>query len=389
MTTSSEIQIGRTVTISRKIETVLDQELGAAGRGLHEKLNSVQHLLPEYLVKQMRYIATVRNQLMHEARTLSQADFEQFIATAERAATTIAEIAAAHRVRPPSPAAAAKTSSTIAWCIKIFVGLALGIAFGIYQHEPSARTAAPAVATQQAQVEEISPPASEPAPSSPTRLASAPKQPPPPEAGHETAPQLAPEPALESAADAAKFRAASRLAQGQILGQAVLFNLTLKGADQAVLMQAIANIAGAPISSVQGQPTYNAVDIGLPCIKSLNATFYQDRFVQLSYKSDLPGSRNSGICGGEDGAKLRKMLVSKYGAPKEMEATAFEKPYISDGKYTWRFADGVRMVFEKISYKDVQLRFDDPAQTSAMQQAADRADRQDTDIRTSKQKDVF
>ena len=50
----------------KRLEELLEQGFGASGRGLHEKLTSVQSRLPQPLVKKMRYIATVRNRLVHE-----------------------------------------------------------------------------------------------------------------------------------------------------------------------------------------------------------------------------------------------------------------------------------------------------------------------------------
>jgi len=39
---------------------------GAEGRGLHEKLSCVEDVVSEESVKSMRFIATVRNKLVHE-----------------------------------------------------------------------------------------------------------------------------------------------------------------------------------------------------------------------------------------------------------------------------------------------------------------------------------
>lgn len=50
----------------KRLEELLEQGFGASGRGLHEKLTSVQSRLPQPLVKKMRYIASVRNRLVHE-----------------------------------------------------------------------------------------------------------------------------------------------------------------------------------------------------------------------------------------------------------------------------------------------------------------------------------
>lgn len=51
---------------SKKIETRLESVLGATGRGLHEKVTSIEHKIPTALVKRIRYIATIRNKLIHE-----------------------------------------------------------------------------------------------------------------------------------------------------------------------------------------------------------------------------------------------------------------------------------------------------------------------------------
>lgn len=48
------------------LEGVLESDFGANGRGLHEKISSVQDQLPQDLVKKLRFIATVRNQLVHD-----------------------------------------------------------------------------------------------------------------------------------------------------------------------------------------------------------------------------------------------------------------------------------------------------------------------------------
>jgi hypothetical protein len=51
----------------KNIETLLENKLSAEGRGLHEKLSSVESFVPAKHSKQIRRIATVRNKLVHEA----------------------------------------------------------------------------------------------------------------------------------------------------------------------------------------------------------------------------------------------------------------------------------------------------------------------------------
>ena len=57
-----ELVIGR----CKRLEKMLEARLGASGRGLHEKTSSVEGKLTPGLVKRLRFIATVRNKLVHE-----------------------------------------------------------------------------------------------------------------------------------------------------------------------------------------------------------------------------------------------------------------------------------------------------------------------------------
>ena len=50
---------------SKRIERLLSG-LGATGKGLHEKATSVEDLISDTLVRKIRYLASVRNKLIHE-----------------------------------------------------------------------------------------------------------------------------------------------------------------------------------------------------------------------------------------------------------------------------------------------------------------------------------
>lgn len=72
------------IKLSKKAEHILESGFGAAGRGLHEKVSSVERKIPSGLVKKLRYVATIRNHLVHEL------DFElnnpeEFFITAKKA----------------------------------------------------------------------------------------------------------------------------------------------------------------------------------------------------------------------------------------------------------------------------------------------------------------
>jgi hypothetical protein len=51
---------------SKKLEGLLERHFAATGRGLHEKVSSVERRLPEPLVRKLRFIATVRNRVVHD-----------------------------------------------------------------------------------------------------------------------------------------------------------------------------------------------------------------------------------------------------------------------------------------------------------------------------------
>lgn len=59
-------KIDLAVSSAQRIERILTDGLGAEGRGLHQKITSVEPHLPSDLVKNLRWIATVRNKTVHE-----------------------------------------------------------------------------------------------------------------------------------------------------------------------------------------------------------------------------------------------------------------------------------------------------------------------------------
>ena len=61
----SDIELA--ISRAKALEALLEQALGATGKGLHEKVTSVQNRLPQPLVKKLRFIATVRNKIVHES----------------------------------------------------------------------------------------------------------------------------------------------------------------------------------------------------------------------------------------------------------------------------------------------------------------------------------
>lgn len=72
------------VTKAKTLEALLEA-IGATGKGLHEKVTSVQSRLPPPLVKKLRFIATVRNKIVHEANYQQIDDRHGFAAACDDA----------------------------------------------------------------------------------------------------------------------------------------------------------------------------------------------------------------------------------------------------------------------------------------------------------------
>ena len=51
---------------TKKIETLLS-EMGAVGKGLHQKLSSIESHIDKGIVRSIRFIASIRNKFLHDA----------------------------------------------------------------------------------------------------------------------------------------------------------------------------------------------------------------------------------------------------------------------------------------------------------------------------------
>jgi hypothetical protein len=58
--------IERVIRASKSLEKLLEQQYGAVGRGLHEKASSVEEQLDAATLKSLRWVATMRNKVVHE-----------------------------------------------------------------------------------------------------------------------------------------------------------------------------------------------------------------------------------------------------------------------------------------------------------------------------------
>jgi hypothetical protein len=79
----SDIELA--ITRVKALEALLEQVLGATGKGLHEKVSSVQAKLSEPLVRKLRFVATVRNKIVHESDYQQIDDRDGFLRACDEA----------------------------------------------------------------------------------------------------------------------------------------------------------------------------------------------------------------------------------------------------------------------------------------------------------------
>lgn len=112
---ANDIEIA--IKYSKAVESLLAKRQRAQGKGLHEKRSSVERYLPTPLVKRIRYLATMRNNVAHE-NGFTALQPKLFIKNCE---SMLAELK-----QPARDAKIAKVS------IEIYITIALACAGGIY-----------------------------------------------------------------------------------------------------------------------------------------------------------------------------------------------------------------------------------------------------------------
>jgi len=149
-----------------------------------------------------------------------------------------------------------------------------------------------------------------------------------------------------------------------------LFDLEIQKAGRDELRAAIRKAGGTPKPSKNSSIDNFAVDaIGLPTLTALEVVFRGNDFVLAAYHSG--GAHASGD------ERLRKMLVEKYGMPPSA-AKNFTDPYGGEGKYTWSFANGMKLVYKKSFFGAVDLTYVDQARFDTVKKEAADTDREDT-----------
>jgi hypothetical protein len=89
------------VSHCKTLESLLEKKLGATGRGLHEKVSSVESRLPHELVRKLRLVATVRNKIVHEADYTSIDDRKRFLTACKESERELKTLGGAGKSRRP------------------------------------------------------------------------------------------------------------------------------------------------------------------------------------------------------------------------------------------------------------------------------------------------
>lgn len=71
------------IKIAQNMETVLEEDYGATGKGLHEKASSVESQLTPEVMKKIRFIATIRNKAVHDDLETAEQEIENVRSAAE------------------------------------------------------------------------------------------------------------------------------------------------------------------------------------------------------------------------------------------------------------------------------------------------------------------
>jgi len=108
--------LDRAVKASKSLEAALKKRHRATGKGLHELVSSVEPHLPADAVRDLRYIATIRNKLVHEDGYDRIDDRREFAHRLARARKAVGDRSG------PSPAVVAVVASGV---VVVLVSVAL------------------------------------------------------------------------------------------------------------------------------------------------------------------------------------------------------------------------------------------------------------------------
>ena len=101
------------IEASKELEHLLEHEFNAHGQGLHEMVSSVERLLPVPTGRSIRYVATLRNRLIHDRQMRALPDRPLFISKFDNAMTELNILIDQKRRGSYAPAAAAGAAGCV------------------------------------------------------------------------------------------------------------------------------------------------------------------------------------------------------------------------------------------------------------------------------------
>jgi hypothetical protein len=105
------------IKASKTLETIFERDFHTQGRGLHEHINSAadNHIpIPAAVVKKLRFIATIRNKLIHDSNFNQVPDRSVFMQLYEECKVALSDLAMArNRSQHPVSSSSTNTECTI------------------------------------------------------------------------------------------------------------------------------------------------------------------------------------------------------------------------------------------------------------------------------------
>ena len=80
---ATEQEIAKIISQTREVENILKNKFKAQGNGLHQYISFVENQLSQSLLKDLRYLATIRNSAMHE-HDFQIKDINRYVAVAQK-----------------------------------------------------------------------------------------------------------------------------------------------------------------------------------------------------------------------------------------------------------------------------------------------------------------
>ncbi|MEM7807740.1 MAG: DUF4145 domain-containing protein [Planctomycetota bacterium] len=110
------------VSRSKRLERRLRDGLAAQGKGLHELTSSVERRLPADTVRKLRFVATVRNKLVHDLDVRKLDDRKRFVLACDQIERDIDDVAG------PGHRDSWRTTFLVVGVIAALIAIGMGIA---------------------------------------------------------------------------------------------------------------------------------------------------------------------------------------------------------------------------------------------------------------------